>query len=289
MAAHRFCVRTAAPPGTTAAVVALLLLLGVLSATPAAAATGTYVRLAQLTAGAPGTEVAVTSVADPTNMFVLGALEYGALSEYRRVEPGDYVLALRPAGSALPPVVSATLQARAGMTYTLAVLDSGAPGLKILTDDLTPPAPGQSRVRVINAGSPSDQLDVRVLGGEPLALGLKRGDAGSYRSVAAGDIVLTVGVGGGVATNIPITVGANQVVSVVLVLRGGALVASVRVDAEGPAAMPPGQVHAGFGGAAEPRPGAATDVLVLLGLAAVAAGLSAHLALRGRSPRRRQC
>jgi hypothetical protein len=52
------------------------------------------------------------------------------------------------------------------------------------------------------------------------------------------------------------------------------------VDAGGPAVVPPGPVHAGFGGMAGPRPGGAVGSIVLVLLAAVAGGVSVRLARR---------
>ncbi len=274
-------------PAATAAV--LLVVMGVLSATPAAAATGTYVRLAQLSADMAGAELVVTSVSNPQRSVVIPGVGYGQLSEYRRVEPGDYLIGLRPAGSGGTPVVSTPLTAAAGAAYTLAAVGGTDLGVKVLADDLTPPAAGQSRVRVIHAAASPAQLDVRGPAGEPFAMALPRGESSAYRSVPAGRLVLMVSAALSPSTDLPINFGANQVVTVVLTGGDGAVAATVRVDAEGPAALPPGPVNAGFGGGPGSRPGGLAAMVAFLALAVAAAGLSAHLAHRSRGARHRPC
>ena len=279
---------TCAVATLAATLTALLVIPVALSSVPrAAAATGTYLRLAQLTDTMPDTELVISSVADPRSSITIPGVGYGSLSTYRRVEPGDYVVAVRPKGSDKPPLVSTTLNAMVGTSYTLgAVGDQEPSGLMIFTDDLTLPAAGQAKVRVINAAPPAPVLDVRGPGDTPLALGLARGSASPYREVPAGAIVLAAGAPGAPATRLPITVAPNQVVSVVLLSSGGEITTRVQVDAEGPMTVPPGPVDAGYGGTAGARPGAATGSVALAVLAAAATGVA--LRLRRKSGGNRQ-
>ena len=113
------------------------------------------------------------------------------------------------------------------------------------------------------------------------------GAAGDYHLLAAGGSVLSAGAAGGPATDVPITVGANQVISVVLLPGSGAIVARPRVDAAGPSAMPPGPIDAGYGGMAGPRPGATTGMAALALLAAVATGVAVRLRRRSGEARPR--
>lgn len=106
------------------------------------------------------------------------------------------------------------------------------------------------------------------------------GDASPYRDVAPGTLDLSVGAPGTPGTTLPVTVAPNQVASVVLTSGDGGPRARLVVDAGGPAVVPPGPVHAGFGGAAGPAPGAAIGSGVLAVLAAVAAGVSVRLSRR---------
>jgi hypothetical protein len=271
-----------------ATLTALLLIPVALSSGPrAAAATGTYLRLAQLTDAMPDTELVISSVADPRSSITIAGMGYGSLSAYRRVEPGDYVVAVRPKGSDQPPLVSSTLNAMVGTSYTLgAVGDKEPSGLKIFTDDLTPPAAGQAKIRVIDAAPSAPVLDVRGPGDTPLALGLAHGTASPYREVPAGALVLAAGAPGAPATQLPVTVAPNQVVSVVLLSSGDAITTRVQVDAEGPTTVPPGAVDAGYGGAAGERPGAATGAVALAVLAAAATLLAVRLGADGRTRKR---
>jgi Domain of unknown function (DUF4397) len=243
---------------------------------PARASTGTLLRLAQLTPDLQGVELTAASVADPRKNVMIAALGYGDLSQYQTVEPGDYVIAVRSAGSGAPATISRTLAVRPGTAYTVASVSAKSDdGMTVFTDDLTPPPPGRARVRVINAAPPSTVLDV-----QPLAPGLPCGQASPYREVAPGPMRLTVGPPGGAGTELSVDLAANQVASVVLTAAGGGPRATVVVDAAGPAAVPPGLVHAGFGGTAGPRPGGAVGSAVLVVLAAVAGGVSVRLARR---------
>ena len=290
MGAHRAARHRPSTTARTLAVAAVLLVaMGVLSVSPAAAATGTYVRLAQLTEGRPGTELVISSVADRADTVVIPSVDYGTLSEYRRIEPGAYVVGLRPEGDTMSPSISAVLDTVTGMAYTIAAVDEKVErALKIITDDLTPPPAGQASLRVIDAAPPEPTLDVRVRGGEPLALALPCGEASPYRTVAAGRIVLDVGPPGGATTELPVDVAPNQVAAVVLVAHGGTLTAEVHIDAEGPVAVPPGPVHAGFGGAEE-RAGGPAGALAFGGLALAAAAMSAGLGRRTRGARHEAC
>jgi hypothetical protein len=264
------------------AVVLLALVAGAVGATPALAATGTYVRLGQFTPAMPGNELVVFPVGDAGDEVTIPAVDYGALSEYRRIEPGDYVIGIREAGTTVPPAVTATLDAMPGSAYTLAAVGpADDPVLSVVPDDLTPPSAGQARVRVFQAFSP-DPVDVGGPGGLNLGRALVVGTAGEYRTLPAGQVDLTVDGPAGPST-VAVTVGAGQVVSVVLVDRGGAPAAVVHVDAAGPVAVPPGPVDAGFGPGGGDR---VTGVAVLGALAAVAATGAAWLGRRPEAARR---
>lgn len=238
----------------------------------AAAPARTLLRLAQLQSKLPGVELTVTSVADPDTR-VTATLQYGDVLAYRAVEPGDYVVTMRPAGSDDPPKVSKPLSVQPGTAYTVAaVRHTVSPDdLGVLTDDLAPPAPGRARLRVVNAAPLAPELDAR-----PVASGLPTGQASPYQDVAPGAVDLSVGPPGAPGAPLSVTVAPNQVASVLLTSGDGGPRAKLVVDAGGPAAVPPGPVHAGFGGAS--GSGAPVRSAVLALLAAVAAGVSVRLA-----------
>jgi hypothetical protein len=259
--------------------VALLLFVAGLALAPAsaaAAAATSMLRLAQLDPDQGSLELTVSSVADPNQMVLIASLGYGELSDYKNLEAGDYVIATRPAGSTEPPMVAKTVSVQAGTTTTVATVGA-AGGVTTFTDDLTAPDPTRTRARVINAAVP--QVDVRGPAGEDLGSGLARGAAGPYAQLAPGEARLSVAPAGAPAVELPVTLGANEVSSVVLTSADGTLRARVVVDAGGPPVVPPGPVHAGFGGAAaETGPYRALSSAVLVLLAAAAALVSARLA-----------
>jgi Domain of unknown function (DUF4397) len=264
------------------AVAFLLLVAGLLAAPLSAQASAAgMVRLAQLTPELQGVELVVSSIADARQSVMVAALGYGELSGYQALEPGDYVISLRTPGSTEPPMISRTLAVRSGASYTVGAISAKADdGLAVFDDDLTPPDPTRTRMRVINAAPPAPELDVRDAAGQALALRLPRGQAGDYMTVAPGSTVLSVGPPGGPAVEVPVTLAANQVVSVVLTGGDGGVRGKVVVDAQGPAVVPPGPVHAGFGGAAGDGPARAVGSVVLMVLAAGAALVSVRLARR---------
>lgn len=220
-----------------------------LLATPAAAATGTYVRFAQLAADMPGTELVVSSLADPDRSLTIGGGLPGQISEYRRVEPGDYVLAVRPTGATDTVLVQAALRADVRSSYTvLAGLESG-PALRVVTDDLTPAAAGAARVRVVDARPGGGPLDLRDAAGTTVAVPAGDGPVGPYTSVAAG--ALAVLPPGAPALDAGVLAPGSVVSLFVLPEGDGARVVPV-VDARGVEETPPGPVHAGYGGLAGP-------------------------------------
>ena len=278
----RHLVRPAAPRRRAAAagtgVVALLLLVLGLALAPApvadAADATSMVRLAQLNPDQGNLELTVSSVADPNNTVLIAALGYGEMSRYQSVEEGDYVVATRPAGSSEPPMVAKTISVRPGTTSTVATVGGSTEGgITSYTDDLTAPDPTLARLRVINAAPPAAQLDVRGPAGEQVAVGLALGAAGSYTTLPPGETRLSVAP----AVDVPVTLGANEVSSIVLTSGDGRLQARVVVDAAGSPVVPPGPVHAGFGGAEVAQDRAAGSA-VLIVLAVSAALVSARLA-----------
>lgn len=279
--------RTSRPrmrPGLLGAALLLVLLVG-LPGAQAGADTGTYVRLAQLAPDMAGVTMTITSAGDAAQMVVLPAVGYGGLSAYQRLDPGDYVVAIRAAGSSQPAVVSSALEAQPGSAYTLAAVGtSRTTGLTIFHDDLTPPAAGSARVRVIAAAPTAPVLEVHGPAGSSIAAGLLLGHVSAYRTVAAGPLNLSVGGPATTPTPLEVPVAANQIVTVVLVSRDGQLAAQPHVDAAGPTAEPPGPVDAGYGGAADPH-GPFAEIL-FAALAIGAGGLAAVQARRGGRLRR---
>src|SRR5436305_12035188 len=98
--------RRAARSASLAVLMLALALLALPGAPGAGADSGTYVRLAQLAPDMSGATISISSVAGPARDVMLPDEPYGGLSEYQRIEPGDYVVTIKSAGNATTPVVS---------------------------------------------------------------------------------------------------------------------------------------------------------------------------------------
>jgi hypothetical protein len=254
----------------------VLLVVGVLSALgagPASAQTGTYLRLAHLSPDTPTVDVLVTSFGGETTR--LDGVSYGDVSTYAQIDPGSYTLQMLPAGAAdgTPPVVTGTLEARAGGAYTAAGLGPRAElAVRVLEDDLTPAGPDSARVRVVQGAEAAGPLGVRWAGA-PAFDAVAFGTATEYVTVPAGPGSFELVPGSGEPVRIDRRLDAGAVYSVIVVQRDGMLDAQVTPDAAGPGAVPVGGVDTGLGGAADPPfPGMALvgGALVLLGMGAAA-------------------
>lgn len=236
----------------TAALVSSTLLF----AGPAHAAAGAYLRLAHLSPDTPNVDVYVASVSTPDKWIMVPGVGYGVVSDYRLVEPGDYTISMRPAGAAssTAPLLSTTLSAKSGSAYTVAGLGFFAGvSLKILTDDLSLPDPGQARVRVVHASATAQKLDVGIVGGPVVATGVAFGEPTDYRTAPAGNWNMLVTPAGKTPVTLPCTLAANSVYTVLVVDKGGTLATELRTDAKAGASgpIPVGAIETGMGGTAD--------------------------------------
>jgi hypothetical protein len=256
------------------ALVALgLIVLALVLITPAASAQPTagpaYLRLAHLSPDTPPVDVYVLSVADPAQSFVLPGVGYGAVSEYRPVPAGSYVISMRLEGAdpGSPPVISTTLDATAGSAYTVAGTGLSAElGLSVLPDRLDMPPPGRASVRVINAAVSAPVVDCGPPGEDPWARDVRFGTSTAYADVPLGVWNLAVTSAGGPVATLPVTLDSNSVYSVLLVDRDGEVAAQLYRDSSGSALVPIGGVETGLGGAAAPAPVVALGLLAALGV-----------------------
>jgi hypothetical protein len=175
-------------------------------------------------------------------------LTYGDVGGYRDLAPGSYAVSVRAAGSssAAPPALSLRVEVPAGGARTLA-LSGGFADLALLPldDDLTAPADGTTRVRVLAAAAGAPTVDVSVEGGPALAADLPVTGASAPTAVPAGPVGIRLTSDGRVTT-VPVDLLAGTVVSlVVLDAPDGGLTARAVVDASAPAAVPVGGVAAG--------------------------------------------
>ena len=256
----------------------LLTLIGLgAAAAPAAArapAAGppAYLRLAHLSPDTPTGDVYVDSVADPARSFVVPGVGYGAVSAYKPLPPDNYVISMRAAGAAAssPPVISTSVDARAGAAYTVAGTGRSAElGLSVLNDKLDIPPAGKASVRVINAALSTPTADVGPVNGPVWAQGVKFGTETGYVDCPLGNWDLKV-ASGDTAKTVPLKLEDNSSYTVLLVDKGNGLEPQVKRDSTGAGTVPTGGVDTGMGGTAGPDPlvvAGGALLVVLLGAA----------------------
>ena len=235
----------------------LLVAAGLLLAVPGAASAqqaDSFLRLAHLSPDTPKVDVYVASAADPARSFVVPGVGYGAVSAYRPLPSGTYVISMRGAGAPAdsPAVISTSLDARPGGAYTVAGVGmSAALGLSVLTDKLAAPADGKASLRVINGAASAPSVDVGPADGQPWAGPVEFGTDTEYVDVPLGSWNLKVSAPGRPDLTTPCQLDANSVYTVLLVDRDGALRAELLTDSAGSKVVPAGGVNAGYGGTAE--------------------------------------
>ena len=255
----------------------------VAAAAPATAQSGAYLRLAHLSPDTPHVDVYVASVSDASRSFTAKGVGYGAMSDYRLVQPDTYTVSMRPAGAAptSPPVLTTTLTAKAGAAYTVAGLGKYAEiALRVLEDDLSMPPAGQSKLRLVQASITAPTVDVGVKGSDTIFSQLTFAQTTGYRTVPSGSWTLVAGPSGGTASELPVNLAASGVYTALLVDKDGKLAADLHADALGAGAVVPvGGTETGMGGAAVPRFGALAALLLVMA-AAGSAGLVARVRRR---------
>ena len=159
------------------------------SPTTPAAISGAPLRLLHAAPDAP--ELAFT--VDGRALFPLG---YTDISRHQPLAAGQHRLQATVAGTG-SVVVGLPLTLQVGRAYTVVVANAlGQLDALLLEDDLTPPAPGQVRFRVLHAAADAPVVDVEIAGGPVVAAGLTYQAASGYTSLAAGVYTFAVGAAG---------------------------------------------------------------------------------------------
>ncbi|NYF54312.1 DUF4397 domain-containing protein [Micromonospora purpureochromogenes] len=243
-------------------------------------------RLAHLSPDTPAVDVYLSApgAAEPR---VFPAVGYGVVSAYLPLPAGRYAVAMREAGApaSQPPVLTTEVAVEAGAAYTVAGVGRHADlGLRVLADDLSAPAPGQAKVRVVQASVRAPVIDVAATDGPAIADAVRFATTTDYREVEPGRWRLRLGGDNGPTTDAEVTLSGGRVYSL-LVLDGrrGGLASELREDARGGAVTPAGGVAAGAGGLAGRGLGAYPMVAGALLAAAVVVG-AALLVRRRRRP-----
>ncbi len=233
-----------------------------------------WLRVAHLAPGVPLVDIYLSSLDGSTKVQIKKA-GYGSLTAYQSLKPGVYGVAMRLAGSpaSSTPAVTWSVDVKAGAAYTVAAI--GKPGQlanRLLTDDLTPPAAGKARIRLIQGAPSAASVTVSAVQGPVLAQNVPYGATTGYADVPQGRWALKVTAAGRTsATSVDVAAGGVYSLTVIQG-SGGALqlktssndlatgtdgkTVSVKVqkDAAGPPAAV-GGINTGFGGTAPNAPG----------------------------------
>ena len=146
------------------------------SAAVAAAPSAGWLRLANLSPGAPTFDIYLYPLGNMHARLVLRNVSYGMVSGYQAVPVGGYTVAMRMAGKPATslPVLSATISVAAGRAYTMAsVGPSSGSRLELFPDPVSTPE-GKALVRVIQASLHQNRVTVTA-GRHVLVRGLASG------------------------------------------------------------------------------------------------------------------
>lgn len=212
-------------------VLAVVLLL-LLSASPAHAASGTYLRIGHFSMDQARVDVTLDGAK-------LGTLDYAQLYDYRRVDAGDHVVEFR-ADPSSPVLRSVLVHAGAGKAYTVADLASA---MKVIEDDVSLPPNGQARLRVLNAGD--TELDL-LRGSVFVHRNVQANSVSSYAVMLPGADPLQVLPRGKDSTRLDATLEPGAVYTLLVNARR----IELRTDAKGAEVVPGGGQETGFGGMA---------------------------------------
>ena len=253
--------------------------LALFSATPAAgdSAVG-YVRLAHLSPDTPKVDVYLDRLGDSAFAEqVFHHVGYGDSSKYLPLPVGTYRVSMRaensPASS--PPVITTDVIVNEGAAYTVAGVGrfSGL-GLKIFTDDLSRPAGGKAKVRVIQASIKAPIIDVSLPDGTAIADNIAFAETTAYQIVPPGTWTLHLQPkpAGAMAT-ISAALAAGSVYSLMVTDSANGLWPTLLSDASGGSVAPDGSVEAGAGGEAVRHTGDPNRLPWIAGGVVLVAGL----------------
>jgi hypothetical protein len=180
-------------------------------------------------------------------------IAYGSASPYKSLAPGNYVVAVRAAGTAVTSnaEASVTIAVTAGQAYTVAGLGvASVPALHVLNDQLES-TQGKADVRVIEASQRNPAVSVTA-GGQAVASNLHFPDASGYQPVDPGMRSVQVTAQGATATaQLNLLFAAGSTYTVAVVDGGGnALQILALTDGTGLSVPPKGGVNTGLGATA---------------------------------------
>lgn len=240
------------PAGVLATV---LLLLGTLPLT-AHAAPGPgvgWIRVGHLSPKVPPVDVYFAAFGKAEKVVVRKA-GYGAVTPYSSVAPGAYTVSMRPADAAAssPPALSATIEIKEASAYSLLVFANGpGGGLQgdLVKDDLTAPAAGNGRVRVVQGSAALTPVSVAGPDGKSVASDAAYGVTTPYTDLPEGRWPLKL-TSGGTTSESTVDVKAGSTTSLLVTENGAGLKTEPIADGAALPDPPKLGVETGGGGTA---------------------------------------
>lgn len=220
------------------------------TAVPAAAGDAGWLRLGHFSPDTKAVDVRVAALSGGSVILELSDVGYGDISPYQEMAPGSYTVSMIPSGSQdwSNVAISDTVTITAAGATTLAAYGRTAElQLKAFTDDLTSPASGTARLRVIQASTITPTVDVKTTTGISIASKAREGSATAYAEVPAG--LWTLQLSGANVTNaVDVDVAAGSVTTLfVLDNADGGLTILPVLDSAGAGVVPRGGVQTGGG------------------------------------------
>ncbi|MBV8951402.1 MAG: DUF4397 domain-containing protein [Actinobacteria bacterium] len=266
------------------AVLSLLLVLARVGGVAAADAGTAQVRVAHFSPDTGGVDVYVDG------HFLLGNVNYRTVSDYATVAAGSHLLELRPVGASptSPPAVSSNAVLEAGHAYTVAGVGPHAQlhGV-IFDDDLSAPASGEAKARLVNATVGDGPVELKFSDASTVFPQTDFPAASPYLAVRPGeyDVTVLASSSGSTLDDAPqVDFGAGITYTLVAIGGAGQPVRVLPVvDARGSAVTPVGGAATGGGGTA---PAALTEPLTLVSATVAACGIGLLVTRRRRTPTR---
>lgn len=224
-------------------------------ATAAPSGTG-WLRVAHLSPDTRAVDVRLTAQGRTPVVFELDDVRYGAVSGYQAIDAGHYRVTMVPAGSApgAKSVASLAVTVGAGSSSTVAAFGTNEKlRIKAYADELTTPAPGTARIRLLQASTVTPVVSVVTTTGATIARNARIGMMTKYVDVPAGP--WTLALGGktrNFSTKVTLALGSVTTLLVLDTAAGG-LTARPVLDSAAAGDTPVGAVQTGGGYLAEHR------------------------------------
>lgn len=223
-----------------------------LTGSPASADSVGYVRLAHLSPDTPAIDIYLISISGATRQRCVEGAGYGVVSDYMGVPPGAYSVAVRSAGTerTAPPILATQLSVEPGKAYTVAAVGpQSALRLRAVPDDLTMPANGRARVRILQASIRSPILTVSSSTNGLPSSNTQFAETTAYQEVEAGPLAVQLeSFNTGQPTLVNVSFAAGNVYTLIVLDRPDGLAAQLQSDALAQTRRPRGGVETGVGG-----------------------------------------